>query len=76
MTYIAHIRIVNMWYEGYIGLMAKAPVLTVKKLIAMSPDMVAAIDDYRFAERIGSEAEAIRRLIELGLQASKAEPKS
>ena len=41
----------------------------------MSESMVKAIDDFRFAERIPSRAEAIRRLIELGLDASKHPPK-
>ena len=31
----------------------------------------AAIDEYRFEQRIPTRAEAIRRLIELGLQAAK-----
>jgi metal-responsive CopG/Arc/MetJ family transcriptional regulator len=31
-------------------------------------ELLEAIDDYRFAERMPSRAEAMRRLIELGLQ--------
>ncbi len=50
--------------------MARPPVLTVKKLIAMPPALAAAIEDWRFANRIGSEAEAIRRLIQMGLEAA------
>jgi metal-responsive CopG/Arc/MetJ family transcriptional regulator len=37
----------------------------------MSKTLVAAIDDFRFEQRIASRAEAIRRLIEAGLKASK-----
>ena len=38
----------------------------------MSKSLIAAVDDYRFANRAPSRAEAIRRLIELGLEAAKA----
>lgn len=51
--------------------MAKQAVLTAKKLVALDPEMVKAIEDFRFEERIRSESEAIRRLIELGLEAAK-----
>lgn len=47
--------------------MAKPLKLTEKKLIAMSPEMVAAIKDYRFYHRIDTESEAIRQLIQAGL---------
>jgi metal-responsive CopG/Arc/MetJ family transcriptional regulator len=35
----------------------------------MPQTLVDRIDDYRFKERIPSRAEAIRRLVELGLRA-------
>jgi len=35
----------------------------------MPPSLVKAIDDYRFAHRIASRAEAIRQLIARGLDA-------
>jgi len=35
----------------------------------MPQEMVSRIDDYRFANRIPSRAEAIRRLVEKGLNA-------
>jgi hypothetical protein len=41
----------------------------VKKLIAITPEVAKAIEDYRFANRMKTEAEAIRRLIEAGLGA-------
>jgi hypothetical protein len=49
--------------------MPKPPTLTVKKLIALTPEMAQAIEDFRFTQRINSETEAIRRLIARGLQA-------
>ena len=52
--------------------MAKQPTLTKKKLIALDPKMMREIESYRFGERIKSESEAIRRLIELGLSVSSA----
>ena len=39
----------------------------------MPPSLLKAIDDYRFAERIPSRAEAIRRLIENGLKQVSSE---
>ena len=48
---------------------------TVRKLVSMPRAMVQAIEDFRFTERIKTESETIRRLIELGLEASTAKPK-
>jgi hypothetical protein len=48
--------------------MATEPVYTVKKLIALTPETAEATSRYRFDARIGAEAEAIRRLIGLGLK--------
>jgi hypothetical protein len=41
----------------------------MSKLIAITPKMAKAIEDYRFANRLKAEAEAIRWLIEPGLSA-------
>jgi hypothetical protein len=43
--------------------------------IMLDDDELAAIDDYRFAQRIPSRAAAVRQLLRLGLQAL-GEPKS
>lgn len=37
----------------------------------ISPSLLQAIDDYRFANRSPSRAHAIRRLIELGLNVAR-----
>jgi hypothetical protein len=42
----------------------------------MPPALLQAIDDYRFANRLPSRAEAIRRLIELGLMVHEREKKA
>lgn len=39
----------------------------------MPKSLVAAVDDYRFSNRVPSRAEAIRRLIEFGLEAAAAQ---
>ncbi|HZT90263.1 MAG TPA: hypothetical protein VFA12_20150 [Stellaceae bacterium] len=39
----------------------------VKKLVALTTEQAKAIEDFRFAHRIPTEAEAIRQLIERGL---------
>jgi len=43
--------------------------------LLMAEAEVRAIDDWSFANRIRSRGEAIRRLVELGLKASKGSPK-
>ena len=47
---------------------------TVKKLIAISPEMADAINEFRFREMIKTEAEAIRTLIERSLEMDKGAP--
>ena len=45
-----------------------------KRIITLMPKLlVEAIDDYRFGYRVPSRAEAIRRLLVLGLQAIEAQ---
>ena len=41
----------------------------VRKVVSLPAALAEAIDDYRFDERIKTEAEAVRRLIEAGLAA-------
>ena len=50
--------------------MAPPVLYPVKKLIAITPEAAQAIEDYRFANRLKTEAEAIRRLIDAGLKAA------
>lgn len=44
---------------------------TERVQLMMSPSEVKAIDDWSFENRIRGRAEAIRRLIELGLKAAE-----
>ncbi len=44
---------------------------SVRIITPMSKSLVAAIDDFRFAQRVPSRAEATRQLIEAGLAAAK-----
>jgi hypothetical protein len=39
-----------------------------RKLVTLSSESARLVDDYRFEQRIGSESEALRRLIDLGLK--------
>ncbi|MFD1627674.1 hypothetical protein [Azospirillum griseum] len=59
---------------AYITCMAVNPETTVRKLVSLPKPLAAAILDFRFEQRIGTESEAIRRLIELGLEAAKQQP--
>jgi hypothetical protein len=56
---------------GYITAMVVNPENMIRKLVSLPPPLLQAIDDFRFQERIKTESEAIRRLIELGLKAAK-----
>ena len=42
-----------------------------RKSVSLPAALWAQVDSYRFDNRIGTEAEALRRLIELGLQTTK-----
>ncbi|MBB3808765.1 hypothetical protein [Pseudochelatococcus contaminans] len=55
--------------------MAINPETTVRKLVSLPKTMVQEIDDFRFQERIKTEAEAIRQLIALGLAAVRLRDK-
>ena len=50
--------------------MSKPVVFPNKKLINHTEEMLARISDFRFDRRLSSENEAIRRLIEIGLETS------
>ena len=39
----------------------------VRKVVALTPKQWKRVEDYRYANRLPSEVEAIRRLIEAGL---------
>ena len=56
---------------AYMSDMAVNPATTTRKLVSLPNTMTQAIDDFRFQERIKTESEAIRRLIELGLEAAQ-----
>jgi len=53
----------------YLTLMSKETVFPVKKLVNLTEEQAKRISDFRFEMRLQSENEAIRRLIELGLEA-------
>ena len=51
--------------------MAVNPDRMTRKLVSLPNEMLRAIDDFRFENRIKTESEAIRRLIERGLKAAE-----
>lgn len=51
--------------------MAVNPDTTARKLVSLPRAMVREVENFRFEGRIKTESEAIRRLIELGLEAAK-----
>ena len=46
--------------------------LSERVIIPMAPSMVEAIQNYRFINRLESRAEAVRKLIEIGLASDKS----
>ena len=42
--------------------------MTIRKVVSLPEDLAKRLEDFRFNNRIKSEAEAMRRLIELGLR--------
>jgi len=52
--------------------MAVNPETTARKQVSLPRDLLRAIEDYRFANRIETESEAIRRLIARGLAAEQS----
>jgi len=53
--------------------MSRPSTAPIRKQVNLPPDVARKVDDYRFENRISTESEAIRRLIELGLKAVEAE---
>lgn len=51
--------------------MARPKTMQARKLVSLPAEIAKAIEDYRFANRIPSESETIRRLIDLGLKAAE-----
>lgn len=55
--------------------MPREPRLTVQKVLVISEEMAAAIDEYRWNNRIASEGEAMRQILAAGLVALKSKKK-
>ncbi len=45
--------------------------MDTRKIVSLPAHLAKAIENFRFGERVSTEAEAIRRLIEAGLEAQK-----
>jgi hypothetical protein len=54
--------------------MARPSTAPVRKQVNLTAETAARVVEYRFDHRLATESEAIRRLIELGLEAAKARP--
>jgi hypothetical protein len=50
--------------------MARPKIGDTRKMVTLPAELARAIEDYRFTNRMKTEAEAIRQLIELGLRAA------
>jgi len=54
--------------------MARPATHPIKKVVGFDPELLERVRNYRFEQRIESENEAIRRLIEAGLGKKAAAP--
>lgn len=46
--------------------------MAARKQVSLPSDLDAEVEEFRFANRFKTESDAIRRLIELGLEAARA----
>jgi hypothetical protein len=46
----------------------------LRKLISLNEETAQRLDNFRFGKRIGSESEALRQLIKIGLDQVEAAP--
>ncbi len=60
-------RIADIAVIGYFLPVARREQYPIAKLVRIDEPLRAAIEDFRYRERLPSEAEAIRRLIQTGL---------
>ena len=51
--------------------MVKEKKMDVRKIVSMPAKLIERVKKYRFAKQINSESEAVRVLIEKGLEAEK-----
>jgi Arc/MetJ-type ribon-helix-helix transcriptional regulator len=52
--------------------MGRPKTMASRKPVSLPPELAQAVEDFRFANRFKTESDAIRRLIELGLDAAGA----
>src|SRR3954447_18748495 len=59
-----------------IAMMAPAPTDNRRRMVVIPADVQQRIDDFRYGNRIPTEAEAIRQILVAGLDAKDAEAKA
>jgi hypothetical protein len=57
-------------------MMPKSPDPLIRKSITLPERLWAAVADFRFSHRLGSEAEAVRQLLKAGLVSEGRAPRS
>ena len=50
--------------------MPRPKTMATRKIVSLPPELAEAVEDFRFAQRMKTESDAIRQLIELGLKAA------
>lgn len=62
-----------MLHMAYFSVMARETAYPVKKLVNLTEEQARRISDFRFSQRLQSENEAIRSLIEIALGVADAD---
>jgi len=56
--------------------MGRPKIMTTRKPVSLPPDLAEAVEEFRFTNRYKTESDAIRHLLELGLEAAKLAKKT
>lgn len=64
------VRPLNVNGHAVVPDISEGPELSARVFIAISPALLEMIDDYRFSKRHRSQSSAVRKLLELGLEAA------
>jgi hypothetical protein len=54
--------------------MPRSKNMEARKMVSLPPSLAEQVEDYRFENRLKTEADAIRRLLQLGLEAARGKP--
>jgi hypothetical protein len=63
----------SSYQRGYVPRMSENPDPVIRKTVSLPASLWRQIEDFQFENRIKRDAQGVRRLLELGLKAAKAD---